>query len=249
MGPESAVILHTNKPATSASGVTRARGAGRIARMKLICFLAPLSIALLIGCGKKAPEQPTTPKVEPTEATLTLGMQAAKKAHDEGRYAEAVRLYTTELATEEAKSAPSWVQLSHLNNQLGLALDDTGQYDQALEYHQKSLAIWLKQLGPEHPSVASSYNNIGLVYDIKGEYDKALEYHQKALAIKLKQLGPDHPDVAGSYHNIAFLYKDKKDLPKAKEYWEKAYAICLKKLGPNHPHTKLVKGELDALEE
>ena len=58
--------------------------------MKPICCLASLSIALLIGCGKTAPEQQTTPKVEPTEATLTLGMQAAKKAHDEGRYAEAV---------------------------------------------------------------------------------------------------------------------------------------------------------------
>ena len=55
--------------------------------------------------------------------------------------------------------------------------------------------------------------------------------------------------MANSYHNIAFLYKAKKDLPKAKEYWEKAYAICLKKLGPNHPHTKLVKGQLDALKE
>ena len=175
--------------------------------IKLICCFAPLSLALLIGCGKTAPEQQTTPKVEPTEATQTPGMEAASKAHDEGRYAEAVRLYTTELATEEAKPAPSWVQLSHLNNQLGLALDEAGQYDHALEYYQKSLAIWLKQLGPDHPS------------------------------------------VAGSYHNIAFLYKAKKDLPKAKEYWEKAYAICLKKLGPNHPHTKLVKGELDALKE
>ena len=144
--------------------------------IKLICFLASLSLALLIGCGKKAPEQQTTPKVEPTEATLTLGMQAAKKAHDEGRYAEAVRLYTAELAAEEVKPAPSWVQLSNLNNQLGWALDDAGQYDKALEYYQKSLAIKLKQLGPDHPDVAISYNNIGEVHRNKGEYDKALEY-------------------------------------------------------------------------
>ena len=87
------------------------------------------------------------------------------------------------------------------------------------------------------------------MYDNKGEYDKALEYYQKDLAISLKQLGPDHPDVATSYNNIAFLYKTKKALPKAKEYWEKAHAILLKNLGPNHPHTKLVKGELDALKE
>ncbi len=146
--------------------------------MKLICCLASLSIALLIGCGKTAPEQQTTPKVEPTKATLTLGMQAAKKAHDEGRYTDAVRLYTAELATEEAKPAPSWVQLSHLNNELGLALDEAGQYDHALEYHQKSLAIWLKKLGEHHPDVAISYNNIGEVHRNKGEYDKALEYYQ-----------------------------------------------------------------------
>jgi tetratricopeptide (TPR) repeat protein len=145
--------------------------------MKLICCLAPLSIALLIGCGKTAPDQQTTPKVEPTEAALTPGMEAAKKAHDEGRYADAVRLYTAELATEEAKSTPSWVQLSYLNNELGLALDAAGQYDHALEYYQKSLAIDLKQLGPDHPDVATSYNNIGLVYKKKGEYDKALEYY------------------------------------------------------------------------
>ncbi|MFM1557627.1 MAG: hypothetical protein ACKJR1_14165, partial [Limisphaerales bacterium] len=102
--------------------------------IKLICCLASLSIALLIGCGKTAPDQQTTPKVEPTEATQTPGMEAASKAHDEGRYAEAVRLYTTELATEEAKSAPSWVQLAYLNNQLGSALNDAGQIDHALEY-------------------------------------------------------------------------------------------------------------------
>ena len=105
--------------------------------IKLICCLVPLSFALLIGCGKTAPDQQTTPKVEPTEATQTPGMEAASKAYDEGRYADAVRMYTAELATEEAKPASSWVQLSHLNNQLGLALDAAGQYDKALEYIQK----------------------------------------------------------------------------------------------------------------
>ena len=122
--------------------------------MKLICFLAPLSIALLIGCGEKTPEQqanqpesnpptqpPTTPKVEPTEATQTPGMEAASKAHDEGRYAEAVRLYTTELATEEAKSAPSWVQLAYLNNQLGSALNDAGQIEALLRKRPCSACV------------------------------------------------------------------------------------------------------------
>jgi tetratricopeptide (TPR) repeat protein len=213
---------------------------------------------VLLGCGKKAPEQqskvpdanpPAKPKVELPKATLTPGMKAAKEAHVAGNYREAARLYTVELAAEEAKPAPSWVQLSYLHNELGRALNNVGLYDKALEHFQKSLAIRLKKLGPEHPSVASSYNNIGFVHDSKGEYDKALEYYQKSLVIRLKQLGPEHPNVATSYHNMAFVYKAKKDLAKAKEYWAKAYAICLKKLGSNHPDTKDTKAELDALKE
>jgi tetratricopeptide (TPR) repeat protein len=185
----------------------------------LIALLA-LGVCLPLGCGKKKSDtQAAPPKGERTKATETPGMFAAKKAHEEGRYAEAVRVYTAELATEEAKSGPSWVQLSYLNNQLGLALDGAGQYDHALENYQKALAIKLKQLGADHPDVAASYNNIGAVYHKKGEYDQALEIYQKSLAIRLKKLGPDHPHVARSYHNIAFVYEAKKDLPKAKEIW------------------------------
>jgi tetratricopeptide (TPR) repeat protein len=197
-----------------------ARGAGGIARMKPICGLLALSLALLIGCGKKAPEQqanhpesnpPNQPPAKP-KATLTPGMEAAKKALGEGRYADAVRLYTAELATEEAKPAPSWVQLSYLNNELGLALHAAGQYDHALEYLQKALAIYLKQLDPDHDYVAMSYNNIGAVHDNKGEYDHALENHRKALAIVLKKLGADHPKVAISYNNIGAVHHKERRL-------------------------------------
>ena len=139
------------------------------------------------------------------------------------------------LAAEEAKPAPSWVQLSYLNNQLGLALDAAGQYDQALEYHQKSLAIYLKQLGPDHPDVATSYNNIGTLHYANGEYDHALEYYQKSLAIWLKQLGADHPKVATNYNNIGMVLRVKGEYDKALEYYQKSLAIKLKQLGMDHP--------------
>ncbi len=159
-------------------------------------FIALLALCLcVVGCGKTAPDQQTTPQVERTESTLTPGMVTAKRAYDEGRYKEAVRLYTAELAAEEAKVAPSWVQLSYLNNQLGFTLDAAGQYDKALEFHQKALAILLKQLGADHPKVATSYHNIGVVHNSKGEYDLALEYYQKALALQLKT----HPQKTFKY--------------------------------------------------
>ena len=74
--------------------------------MKQILLICAAMV--FVGCGKKAPEQ------QATDATLTPGMEAAKKAHEAGNYREATRLYTVELAAEEAKvsTTPSWVQLS-----------------------------------------------------------------------------------------------------------------------------------------
>ena len=124
---------------------------------------------VLLGCGKKAPEReakvpdanpPAKPKVELTEVTLTPGMKAAKKADEAGNYREAARLYTVELAAEEAKNAPSWVQISYLHNELRLTLDYAGQYEKALEHFQKSLAIDLKQLGLNHPDTKDTKANL-----------------------------------------------------------------------------------------
>ena len=112
---------------------------------------------VLLGCGKKAPEQQA-------EATLTPGIEAALKAHEAGNYGEAARLYTVELAAEEAKRAPNWMQLSYLHNELGRALDNAGLHDKALEHYQKALVIQLKQLGPKHPYVATGYNNMAYVF-------------------------------------------------------------------------------------
>jgi len=99
-----------------------------------------------------------------------------------------VRLYAAELTTEETKPAPSWVQLSYLNNQRDLALNKAGQYDHVLGYLQKSLAIKLKKLGADHPMVATSYHNIALLYKAKKDLPKAKEYWDKAYAILQRNL-------------------------------------------------------------
>ncbi len=203
-------------------------------------------MALFLGCGEgrslSGDQNRANAKAEPIKATLTPGMEAAGKAHEAGNYREAVRLYTMELVAEEAKSAPSWVQLSYLHNELGVAFDhsilDGGglyQYGKALEHYQKALAIDLKQLGPDHPDVASSYNNIGAVHLSKGEYDHALENFQKAITIDLKTKQAEHPDVASSYNNIGLVHESKGEYDKALEYYRKALVINLKQLGADHP--------------
>ena len=105
-------------------------------------ILVILVTVMLLGCEKKEPEReanvpdvnppvqppvketkksPAKPKVELPEATLTPRIKAALKADEAGNYRRAARLYTVALAAEEAKSAPSWVQLSYLHHELGNA--------------------------------------------------------------------------------------------------------------------------------
>jgi tetratricopeptide (TPR) repeat protein len=148
-----------------------------------------LGLAAFGGAGKKPVAAP--------KLVITPGMKAAQQALDAGTYAPAARLYAAQVATEEAKPTPSWVQLSFLYNQLGLALDNAAQYAKALENFRKSLAIRLNQLGPGHPHVASSYNNIGAVHDARREYDKALEHYRKSLAIRLIPMWPAATTTSG----------------------------------------------------
>ena len=83
----------------------------------------------------------------PAQDKPVAGREAAAKAYDEGRYADALRLFTAELAKEKAKPKPDWKRLSYYNSYLGLAHNGAGQYDHALEFYQKSLAIDLVKLG------------------------------------------------------------------------------------------------------
>jgi hypothetical protein len=60
-------------------------------------LIALLALCLCLGgCGKKAE----------SGYKLTSGMQKANEAFTEGRYSEAIRLYSAELASEEAKKIP-----------------------------------------------------------------------------------------------------------------------------------------------
>ena len=102
-------------------------------------------MVLWVGCGGadekpvEAAEPPTspsqpTPKAEAVAApkpVITPGMKAAQQSLDAGTYALAARLYAAQVAAEEAKPTPSWVQLSYLYNQLGEALHHAAQYDKA----------------------------------------------------------------------------------------------------------------------
>ena len=156
----------------------------------------------LAGCGDSVKKPVAAPK-----PVITPGMKAAQQALDAGTYALAARLYAAQVEAELLEPTPSWVQLSHLYNNLGLALHHAAQYDKALENYRESRAIKLKQLGPGHNDVATSYNNMAVVYYAKKDLAKAKEYMGKAYAIRLKKLGSNHPSTKSTKADLDFLNK------------------------------------------
>ncbi|MDR0974594.1 MAG: tetratricopeptide repeat protein [Ruminococcus sp.] len=132
---------------------------------------------------------------------------------------------------------------------LGEIYNKEGDYDKALEYYHKDLAITEKVLGKEHPNMAECYNSIAAVYTDQDDYEKAKEYCLKALEINEKVLGKDHVNTAMDYNLLGAIYSFTGELDKALEYSQKALLIEVKAYGPNHPGIKVIKENIDYINE
>ncbi len=85
-------------------------------QLLLIC-----AVVALVGCAST----PNSPEA----------LDADEKAYNEARYADAIRLFSVELAKEEAKLKSDWKWLAYYNNQLGKVHSSAGPYDKAMEFH------------------------------------------------------------------------------------------------------------------
>ena len=132
---------------------------------------------------------------------------AGVKAFQQGRYADAEKLFLAALKEAEGFGPDDPRLAMSLNNLAGL-YDNQGKYAEAEPLYKRLLAIDEKALGPEHPDVAASLNNLALLYYNQGKYAEAEPLHKRALAIKEKTLGPDHPRVATSLENYTALLRE-----------------------------------------
>ena len=165
------------------------------------------------------------------EESITAGSQALQ----EGRYAEAEKLFVA--ALEEAEKFgehDSRLALSHLA--LGRVYQELGHYTQAEPIYKRGLAIQEKALGPEHPKVATSLNNLGFLYEEQGKYTLAEPPYQRALAIYEKSLGSEHLQVAQGLGNYADLLRKMDRDAEAEKMEARAEAIRAKHAQENPPN-------------
>jgi tetratricopeptide (TPR) repeat protein len=100
------------------------------------------------------------------------------------------------------------LQLSDVENQIGVFVQSQGSYLQALDLRESALRITETALGPDHPDTATCLGNLALTYSALGRAGDALPLAQRALHITETTLGPDHPHVATRLGNLALTYND-----------------------------------------
>ncbi|MEL6780562.1 MAG: tetratricopeptide repeat protein, partial [Cyanobacteria bacterium J06597_16] len=87
-----------------------------------------------------------------------------------------------------------------------------------------------------------------LLYKSQGRYSEAEPLYREALEMRKRLLGDEHPDVASSLNNLAALYYNQGRYSDAEPLLIDALALFEQRLGPDHPSTKVVRGNLQELQ-
>lgn len=92
------------------------------------------------------------------EDSLDVALSNGRRAMEEGRYADAVKIYSRELPDAEKAGIDPFL-LAQLLNNLASAYKGEGKYDLADPLYKRSLELAEKVKGPRDPAVAVILNN------------------------------------------------------------------------------------------
>lgn len=131
--------------------------------------------------------------------------ELAERYAEEGRLAEAEKLYEGALAIEKSMSSQEASTGATLNN-LGCVRKAEGQVEDAARLFQESLAIWLKTFGPRHVWVAAALNNLASLCLERQAYPEAEALYQQSLRICENAPQSDSSQRAVILGNLVELY-------------------------------------------
>ncbi|PKQ69769.1 CHAT domain [Raineya orbicola] len=154
---------------------------------------------------------------------------------DQGRYAEAEKLFKEALAIRAktlSKEHPDYAQSCH---NLASLYKDQGRYAEAETLYKEAHSIYAKTLGKEHPDYANSCNSLALLYHYQGRYAEAEPLYKEAHSIFVKTLGKEHPLYALACNNLAGVYENQGRYADAETLYKEAHFIYAKTLGKEHP--------------
>ncbi|CAF4104087.1 unnamed protein product, partial [Rotaria sp. Silwood2] len=124
------------------------------------------------------------------------------------------------LSNNDIDISKIYIELGHINNEIG-------EYNLALQNYQCALDIYQKQIPNDNINIASSLNNFGIVYKNMNKLNLAMNYYQQSLDIYESSCSENE----NRFHrtnpmiNMGLAYRDKKDYDTALTYLTKVYNI------------------------
>jgi tetratricopeptide (TPR) repeat protein len=103
--------------------------------------------------------------------------------HDQGRDAEAERLYRRSLDIFEKWLPPGHHHLGAVLHNLALLYEDQGRYAEAEPLFKRSLGIFETALGREHLDVGKALNNLAELATLQGDWAAAADYWRRSADI------------------------------------------------------------------
>jgi tetratricopeptide (TPR) repeat protein len=161
---------------------------------------------------------------------------------------EAEPLFRRALAIDEKSYGPHHPDVARDLNNLALLLRVTNRRDEAEPLFRRALAIDEKSYGPDDPTVAIGLNNLASLLRTNRSGEAELLY-RRAIAIDEKRYGPDHHSVARDLNNLALLLRVTNRRDEAEPLFRRALDIYEKSYGPDDPIAKLVRQNLQALQQ
>jgi tetratricopeptide (TPR) repeat protein len=159
-----------------------------------------------------------------TPKTFAAKIGQALSLHQQGKFAQAKKVYEDVLASE-----PNQFDALHLLGVVELQTEHTAQGARLIE---KAIAI--------NPRVASAHSNLGHALKDLGRLDEALASYGKALALE--------PDLADVYNGRGSVFKDLKRYDESCADYDKAVALK-PGFADAHHNKSFVKLSLDDYDE
>ena len=152
---------------------------------------------------------------------------AAQTAMQQGRYAEAKRMFLALLQKAEKDFGPEDPKVASALRKLVTLYQLQGQHTVAEPLLHRSLAI-MEKADPAIPNIemAAVLELLGGVYEAQGRYKATELVLHRSLAIRERALGPDHPHVANVLKQIAMFYKRNGEENEAKRLEERRSAMA-----------------------
>jgi tetratricopeptide (TPR) repeat protein len=171
---------------------------------------------------------------------------AADRAHQQGRYARAARLYREALDLGERYGAGDrWWATTYTG--LALAYSRLGKYIEAEALQRRVLEIYEKAQHLEQPRIASCLSNLGALSYHQAKYAEAELFYQRALTIQESVLGSMHPEVGVDLTNLAAICSQQRRYDEAEPLLRRALTIQEQALGLEHPDVAISLNNLACL--